>query len=145
MHAGIVSTEEELAEIARSAQTVAVVGDGRDPGAPAFTVPRLLKSHGLRVIPVNPEIRESLGETSRPDLAAVGEAIDVVDVFRRSENIPAHAEEVLRLPAHLRPKVFWMQSGIRNQSAAEKLVAAGVRVVMDECLGVLVDRFRGRD
>jgi len=96
----------------------------------------------MRIIPVNPKIESSLGERAYPDLASVPERFDLVDVFRRSEDVEPHADEVLALPPDRRPKVFWMQSGITNEAAATKLSAAGIQVVMDRCLGVYAMHYR---
>lgn len=142
--ARILTQEDELAAVARTMRAVAVVGmkDESRPDEPAFAIPRMLRERGVRVIPVNPTITAALGETSRPDLASVGEPVDVVDVFRRSDAIGPVADAVLALPAPHRPAVFWMQSGIRNEQAADRLTAAGIDVVMDACLGVYAARYR---
>jgi predicted CoA-binding protein len=139
-----VESEDELAEIVRSMRTIAVVGmkDGTKPDEPAFSIPQMLKARGVRVLPVNPTIQASLGEPSRASLAAVAEPVDLVDVFRRPEVIEALADEILALPSELRPKVVWMQTGIRNEPAAAKLGAVGIRVVMNRCLGVYTMRYR---
>lgn len=140
----LVESEEDLAEIVRSARVVAVVGikDGADPQAPAYAIPKWLQSFGIRIIGVNPKFTTVLGERVYPSLAAVPERPDIVDVFRRPEFVGPLADEVLALPPERRPAVFWMQTGIRNEAAAEKLAAAGIRVVMDRCLGVYADRYR---
>jgi predicted CoA-binding protein len=138
----LVETEELLAEIVRSAKTVAVVGmkgEG-DADAPAHAVPKRVQSRGLRVIPVNPKLTETLGEKAYPDLASasVAGSFDMVNVFRRSEAIGQVADEVLSLPKERRPAVVWLQTGVRNDEAAEKLAREGIRVVQDRCLGVYV-------
>jgi predicted CoA-binding protein len=140
----LVTEEETLAAIVREARRVAVIGmmDERGPERPAYTIPRLLRERGLAVIPVNPRIESSQGLRAYPDLASVPEPFDLVNVFRRSEDVEPHADEVLALPPERRPRVFWMQSGIRNDAAAAKLTAAGIRVVMDHCLGVYAARYR---
>ncbi|HEY2743180.1 MAG TPA: CoA-binding protein [Polyangia bacterium] len=144
MRENMIDGEEELARIVRDARTVAVVGmkDGSDPEAPAFTIPKALKARGLRVIPVNPMIQASLGMTAYKDLASVPEAFDLVDVFRRSEKINELVDEILALPAARRPRVVWMQTGIRNDLAAAKLAEAGIQVVQDHCLKVYSERYR---
>jgi predicted CoA-binding protein len=135
---------EDLAAIVRAARVVAVVGmkDESRAHEPAFAIPRMLVESGLEVIPVNPTIAESMGRRSWARLADVPVAFDVVDVFRRSERIPALAEEILALPPGRRPEVVWLQSGIRHDGAAARLSAAGIRVVQDECLGVIAARHR---
>jgi predicted CoA-binding protein len=144
MRENMIDREEDLARIVRDARTVAVVGmkDGSDPEAPAFTVPKALKARGLRVIPVNPMIQMSLGMAAYKDLASVPEAFDIVDVFRRSEKIGELVEEILALPPARRPRVVWLQTGIRNDLAAAKLAEAGIQVVQDHCLKVYSERYR---
>jgi len=144
MHPNVIESDETLAEIVRSARTVVVLGmkDESDPDAPAYTVPKAIQSRGMRVIPVNPKLQQALGEKAYPSLAGVPERADIVDVFRRSDAIPAIADEVLALPAEQRPRVFWMQTGVRNDGAAEKLAAAGIRVVQDRCLSVYASLYR---
>jgi len=143
---GIVDSEADLADIVRSARTVAVVGmkGEADADSPAHAVPRALKARGLRVIPVNPRIASACGEPAHPNLAAVGERPDIVQVFRRSEAVAGVADEILALPPEHRPDVVWMQSGIRNDEAARRLVEAGMSVVMDRCLSVYTAKYRAR-
>ncbi len=140
----IVEDEAQLLAIARDMRTVAVLGikDGRDPDAPAFTIPSLLAKSGVRVIGVNPVVKQALGSPTLASVAELPAGVDVLDVFRPSEAIPAHAEELIALPAVLRPAVVWLQSGIRHDEAAARLVAAGYRVVQDHCLGVYRRRSR---
>ena len=94
------------------------------------------------MIPVNPRLTSSLGEPAYPSLAAVPDPFDAIVVFRRSEALPAVADEVLALPPDLRPAVLWMQTGITSAEAAAKLAAAGIRVVQDRCLSVYTSRYR---
>lgn len=143
-HPNLIESEAALEAMVRAARTVAVVGmkDERDAEAPAYEIPKVVQSHGLKVIPVNPKLEKSLGEKAFPSLAAVVAPVDIVNVFRRSEAIPQLADEVLALPAAQRPKVFWMQTGIKHDAAAEKLAAKGIQVVQDRCLGVYTARYR---
>jgi hypothetical protein len=140
----IVQSEEKLAEIVRAIRSVAVIGikDGSDPDAPAFAIPTMLRARGIRVFGVNPKVREFHTERVVPDIGSVSERVDVVDVFRRSENVSLHADEILALPPDRRPSVVWMQTGIRNEDAARRLTEAGIDVVMDRCLGVYAARYR---
>ncbi len=140
----IVESEPDLAAIVRAVRTAAVVGmkDETDPDAAAYRIPRMLQARGIRVIPVNPKLTEALGEKAYPNLAAVPVPFDVVDVFRRSEAVGPLADEILALPETKRPAVVWMQTGVRNDEAAERLAAAGIRVVLDACLGVYASRYR---
>lgn len=144
MRENLIDKEEDLARIVRDARAVAVVGmkDGSDAHAPAFTIPKALKARGLRVIPVNPMIESSLGLTAYKDLASVPEHFDVVDIFRKSEAVAGIAEEILALPPPRRPRVVWMQTGVRNDLAAAKLAEAGIQVVQDHCLKVYAERYR---
>jgi predicted CoA-binding protein len=146
MHPNVVESEEQLAEIVRGAKTVVVLGakDETDPEAAAFTIPQSVQARGLRVIPVNPKLQRALGETAYPSLGAVPDRADILDVFRRSDAIGAIADEVLALPTDRRPAVFWMQTGIRNDEAAEKLAQAGIRVVQDRCLSVYTSKYLPR-
>ncbi len=139
-----VTDEEAIATIVREARVVAVIGmvDERKAHRAAYEIPRICVERGMQVIPVNPKIQTSLGRTAYADLASVPDRFDVVNVFRRSDDVPPHADEVLALPPARRPRVFWMQSGIRNDAAAAKLMAAGITVVMDHCLGVYAARYR---
>lgn len=139
----IVTDEAELEAIVRGMKTIAVVGmKGEDQGdEPAHEIPALVQSLGRRVIPVNPKLTETLGERAYPDLASVPEPFDLVDVFRRSDAIPEVADAVLALPPERRPKVVWLQSGIRHDDAAQRLADAGLAVVQDRCLGVYASRY----
>jgi predicted CoA-binding protein len=140
----IVESEEDLKSIVLSAQRVAVVGikDEADPKAPAYAIPKVLQERGLRIFPVNPRFQTVLGERVYPDLASLPERVDVVDVFRRPDAIPALADEILALPAEKRPSAVWMQTGIKNDAAAQKLAEAGIRVIQDRCLGVYSTHYR---
>lgn len=142
--ADVITSENALAAIVREARRVAVIGmvDEQRSDRPAYTIPEMCRETGMEVVPVNPRIESSQGLKAYPDLASVPGTFDLVNVFRRSEDVPPHADEVLALPPERRPKVFWMQSGIRNDEAAAKLTAAGIQVVQDRCLGVYAARYR---
>ena len=146
MNAGIVEDEAELVAIARDMRTVAVVGikDGRDPEAPGFSVPEMMKDLGLEIIGINPTIASALGEPTLRSIAELPAGVDVLDVFRRSDAIAAITDEILALPPERRPPVVWLQSGIRDDASAARLVKAGIRVVQDHCLGVYSRRARFR-
>jgi hypothetical protein len=117
-------------DILRRYRTIAVVGASNDIEKPAGYVPAFLKEHGFRIIPVNPTETEILGEKSYPDLAAVPERVEVVDIFRRSEDVPAVVEDAIKIGT----KAIWMQSGIVNEEAAQRAREAGLEVVMDRCM-----------
>ncbi|MGE5251901.1 MAG: CoA-binding protein [Bacteroidota bacterium] len=122
--------DEMMREILSSAKTVASVGLSSNPRKESYGVAAYLKDHGYRVIPVNPTAAEILGEKSYPDLASVPEKIDVVQVFRRPEDVPPVVEQAIKAGA----KVVWMQEGIVNEEAAGMARAAGLQVVMDACM-----------
>jgi len=140
----VIQSEEKLAEIVRTIRSVAVIGikDGSDPDAPAYRIPSMLRSRGIRIHGVNPKVREFHGAPVVASLAALPERVDLVEIFRLPENVPAHADEILALPPDRRPSVVWMQTGIRNDDAARRLTEAGIDVVMDHCLGVYASRYR---
>jgi hypothetical protein len=123
-----------MAEILRSARRIAVVGLSPKPERPSHGVASYLQRAGYTIIPVRPTGREILGEPVQPDLRAAAAAgpIDIVDIFRRSEYVPALLEDLLTI----RPRLVWMQVGVRDDGTAERLEAAGIPVVMDRCLAV---------
>ena len=138
MSGELVEDEAGKIAIARDLHTVAVLGIKGDdpPDVPAHDVPELLASTGVRIIGVNPKLREALGSPTLASLAELPAGVDVLDVFRRSDAIPAHVDELLALPPERRPGVVWLQTGVRHDAAAARLVADGYRVVQDSCLGV---------
>ncbi len=123
-----------LAEILRAARRIAVVGLSRKPERPSHRVAAYLQRAGYTIIPVHPVAGVTLGERVHPDLrsAAAAGPIDIVDIFRRSEHVPALLDAMLEV----RPTLVWMQQGIRHDDVAHKLEAAGIAVVMDRCLAV---------
>jgi len=135
----------DIPNLLRSSRTIAVVGmkDESQRSAPAFGIPSILQELGYDVTPVNPNIASSLGKASLPNLAALTAAPDIINVFRRIDAIPALTDEILALPATLRPKAVWFQSGIAHEASAERLRAAGMEVIQDSCLGVLASRYGG--
>ena len=117
-------------EILNSSRVIAVVGLSPKTDRPSYIVASYLKKHGYKVIPVNPNEKEILNETCYPELGSIIEQVDVVDIFRRSEEVPAIVEDAIRTGA----KVIWMQEGIVNQEAADRAKEAGLLVVMDRCM-----------
>ena len=117
-------------EILQSARTVAVVGLSGKRYRPSYGVAEYLKREGYRVVPVNPEETEVLGEKCYPDLDSVPGEIDVVDVFRRSEFVPEIVEAAIRKGAI----VIWMQEGVIHEEAARRAREAGLTVIMDRCI-----------
>jgi uncharacterized protein len=117
-------------EILKSSKVVAVVGLSADPERPSCRVANYLQNNGYRVIPVNPKEKEIIGETSYPSLTAIPEQVDIVDIFRRSEEVMSLVEDAIKIGA----KVVWMQEGVINQAAADKATQAGLKVVMNKCM-----------
>jgi len=132
--ANLVDDDAGIARILREARTIAVLGAKGEPTQPAYYVPAYLKARGYRVLPVNPTRTDEpiLGEAVAATLADLREPADVVEIFRRPQFLPGHAAEIARLP--WKPSVVWFQLGIRNDSAAETLARAGIRVVQDRCM-----------
>ncbi len=116
--------------ILQTARTIAVVGISSRPDRPAHSVPAYLQAHGYRILPVNPNLDQVLGEKAYPDLLAIPEPVDVVEVFRRSEEVMPIVEQAIQIGAG----VVWMQEGIVNEQAAERARQAGLEVVMDRCM-----------
>ncbi len=112
-----------------STRTWAVVGCSPDPARDSHRIAALLQRRGFRVIPVNPAVDEVLGERCFPTLAAIGEPVDVVDVFRRSSKARAHVDEAIEIGA----AGVWLQLGVIDESAAGRARDAGLRVVMNRC------------
>src|SRR3972149_11358072 len=112
---------QRIQAILAASKTIAVVGLSDRPDRPAHSVPAYLKQQGYRIIPVNPKLRSALGETAFPSLLEVPEPVDVVQIFRRSEDVPPVVEDAIRIGA----KVVWMQSGIVHEQAAERARQAG--------------------
>ena len=119
-----------ITELLKSAKTIAVVGLTDSPFRPSYGVSQYMQSHGYRIIPVNPQIAESLGEKAYASLLDVPEKIDIVNIFRRSEFVPEFVEEAIRLKL----PAIWMQEGVIHEVAAEKARQAGIFVVMDRCI-----------
>ncbi len=121
-------------EILRTSRRIAVVGLSPKPARPSHGVASYLQRAGYTIIPVRPTATVILGEPVQPNLraAAATGPIDIVNVFRRSEFVPALLEDLLLV----RPRLVWMQMGIRDQPTAERLEAEGIAVVMDRCLAV---------
>ena len=121
------STEEE---ILKSSRVIAVVGLSPKPDRPSHRVASYLKENGYRIIPVNPQQKEILGEPSYPDLGSIPQPVDVVDIFRRSEEVPDIVEEAIKIGA----RAVWLQEGVINERAATRAKEAGLLVVMDKCM-----------
>jgi predicted CoA-binding protein len=121
---------DTILELLNKYKTIAVVGLSSNPMRPSFGVTEYMQEAGYRIIPVNPNETEVLGEHSYARLEDVPEKIDIVNVFRRAEDVPPVVESAIRIGA----KVVWMQSGIENEAAAEMARAAGLVVIEDACI-----------
>jgi predicted CoA-binding protein len=126
-------SDGELKKLLGDARVIAVVGASSSSERPSHGVFKKLLAAGYRVVPVNPNETEVLGQKAYGSLAAVPYPIDIVDVFRRPEFTPDLADEAVRAKA----KVFWLQSGIVNEEAERRAREGGLTVVMDSCLGVM--------
>lgn len=124
-----IETDEELKDIFLTCKTIAVVGCSPRPERPGNFVARFLQKQGYRVIPVNPGHDELIGERCYPSLREIPEQVDMVDCFRRSEEMLDVVEDAIAIGA----KVIWMQLGVINDEAAARAEAAGLKVVMDRC------------
>ncbi|MBZ5721240.1 MAG: CoA-binding protein [Acidobacteriia bacterium] len=121
---------DPITELLRRARTIAVVGLSNSPLRPSHGVAAYMQTHGYRIIPVNPNIDEALGEKSYASLRDVAEKIDIVNVFRR----PDAVEEVVDQAIELKVPMIWMQETVVNEAAAQKARRAGILVVMDQCI-----------
>ena len=123
--------DEDIAELLRSARTIAMVGASDSPDRPSYRVMKFLQDQGYRVIPVNPKItgEHIHGEYVWRELSQIGEPIDIVDIFRRSDFAGENVDQAIEVGA----KAVWMQLGVIDLAAAKRAEAAGLKVVMDRC------------
>lgn len=136
-----IESDEELRELLAGVHCVAVVGIKSGPEDDAYRVPAYLQRCGYRIVPVSPKLREVLGERAVPSLRDVEVAIDLVDLFRAPQHVPAHVEEILAMSP--RPRAVWMQLGISHAESARRLEEAGLAVVQDRCILVEHRRLLG--
>ena len=128
-----------LRRILMQCRTIAVVGLSANWHRPSYFAAKYMLEHGYTVIPVNPAYKEVLGQACYPSLRDVPQQVDMVDCFRRAEDIPAIADEAIGIGA----KVLWMQLGVINPEAVRKAEAAGLEVVMDRCVKIEYARLFG--
>ncbi len=126
------ATPAEVRLILTAARTVAVVGLSDKPDRDSHQVAAYLKQRGFRIIPINPNVKEVLGEKSYASLLDLQEPVDVVDIFRKPDAVPGIVDQAILMGA----KVIWMQKGIVHNAAAEKARQAGLKVVMNKCIMV---------
>lgn len=135
----LITTGEGIRRMLESARRIAVLGIKREYDRPAYFVPEYAQMAGYEIIPVPvyyPELKELMGEPVYRRVADVPGEVDIVNVFRRSNDIPPHVDDIIAK----KPKAVWFQSGIRNDAAAERLAKAGIQVVQDRCLMVEMRR-----
>ena len=125
----LITTDSDLKRLFESVRTIAIVGCSPKPERAGHYVAKYLQDLGYRVIPVNPGQTEILGEKCYPSLRDIPEPVDMVDCFRRAEDIPPVVEDAIAIGA----KFVWMQLGIINEAAAQRAIDAGIEVVMDRC------------
>ncbi len=137
----VMPSDTEIAQILTETRVIALVGWSAKPDRPSHRVARFLKDRGYRVIPVNPGLAgqdSGLGEIVRASLSEITTAVDMVDIFRRSEEVGPVVDEALRALVGL--KTVWMQLGVENQTAADAARAQGVQVVMNRCPAIEIPR-----
>jgi hypothetical protein len=122
--------QTEICQMLRGIRNIAVLGLSPNTDRPSFRVARGMQELGYRIIPVRPKITSVLGETAFPDLASVPHKIDMVDVFRAPEHVPAIVDECIALGI----KYLWLQDGVIHEEAVKRAQAAGIIVIMDKCL-----------
>jgi hypothetical protein len=126
-------------------KTIAVAGLSKDPAKPSHDVAKFMQGHGYRIVPINPTVDEVLGEKSYPSLLKLPDElkqeIEVVDIFRRAEDVPPIVAEAVQLHNNAGgPKAVWMQLGIVNEEAARTAAESGMDVVMDRCMKIELNR-----
>ena len=125
-----INDPETINRILDECKTIAVVGLSSNPVRPSYGVARYLQQRGYRIIPINPNETEVLGEKAYASLAEAPEKFDLVDIFRRSEEAGGHIDEAIRLGA----RAVWMQEDVIDEDAARRALEAGLMVVMDRCI-----------
>lgn len=121
---------DPIRKVLEESKTIAVVGASNNPERHSYEVAQYLQRQGFKIIPVNPALTEMLGEKAYPDVLSIPGPVDVVDVFRRPEAVPEVVEQAIAKGA----KVVWMQPGAENMAAAERVVEAGLEVIMGVCM-----------
>ena len=121
---------DPITALLQRSKTIAVVGLSNSPLRPSHGVSAYMQTHGYRIIPVNPQVKEVLGEKAYPSLLDVPEKIDIVNIFRR----PEYVEEIVDQAIQLKVPALWMQEEVINEKAAEKAREAGIFVIMDQCI-----------
>lgn len=136
----IITDDKTIHNILKASRNIAVVGLSPKPHRDSFMVAQYMREQGYRIIPVRPKTKEILGEIVYSDLIHIPDSIDIVNVFRAPDKIMPVAEEAIKV----KPKVFWMQLGIKDNDAARLLADAGVMVVMNRCLKIEHMKMQGK-
>ena len=123
-------SQEEIFDILKKHKRVAVIGMSKNPEKDAYSIPEFLIKNGYEVVPVNPTADEILGKKAYKRLGDVPGDVDIVNVFRPSEDVPNYVQDVIQK----KPQVFWEQLGIHNVEAEEKIAEKGIRIVYDRCM-----------
>ena len=126
----ILEKDSDIKDLIDASKTIVVVGLSPDPNKQSYEVASYLQAKGFKIVPVHPEAQEILGEKVYRSLSEIPFPIDIVDVFRRPEFIPAVVEETIKI----KPKAVWMQLGISHDQAAQNAASHGIKVVQDRCL-----------
>jgi len=125
-----INDDRELKEILKTIKVVASVGVSSNDEKPSYWIFHYLREHGYKMIPVNPTATKILGEKVYPDLASIPDKVEVVQVFRKPEDVPPVVEAAIKIGA----KIVWMQEGVINEAAAKRAEEAGLKVVMNRCM-----------
>ncbi|BCJ85778.1 CoA-binding protein [Effusibacillus dendaii] len=131
-----------MRDLLREAKTIAVFGISDNPSRPSYEVAEYIQSQGYEVVPINPRLDSVLGRKAYPNLLELEGPVDIVDVFRRSEEIPQVVDQVLQMKQ--KPKAVWIQLGIVNDEQCERLQQAGITAIQDACLKVEHFRLLGQ-
>lgn len=135
----LLTKDEEIRDVLKDSRTVAVLGLSTNPDKTSYKIAEFLKNHDYDITPVRPGASEILGKKVVEDLSELDNSPDILNVFRKSEDVIDHVEDAVKV----KPKVFWMQLGIKNQEAAERLMKNGINVIMDRCIKVEYRRLCG--
>ncbi|MDF2722910.1 MAG: CoA-binding protein [Paenibacillus sp.] len=127
-------SRDHIKQLLQQTKTIAVVGLSDKPDRTSYMVAQAMQAKGYRIIPVNPNVQSVLGEKSVASLAEIDEPVQIVNVFRRSEDTVPIAQETAQMKH--KPNVFWLQQGIYNEEAAAIVQAAGIEAIMDRCIKV---------
>ena len=126
------SLNEDIIEIIKESKVIAIVGASRNPEKAAYAIPKYLKNQGFTIIPVNPSADKILGEKAYPNLKEIPYQVDIVDVFRPSDETP----EIVESAVKIKPKLIWLQLGISNEQAKKIAADHNIKFVMNKCLKV---------